>query len=81
MRQAVRIIAVILETYALHTSLIAFVRHIRAVYDEVRKYDDDGGDIPCYHAYIKRAVLLGTIIGSLFVAICDNMIKFCRTMS
>ena len=76
MRQAVRIIAVILETYALHTSLIAFVRHIRAVYDEVRKYDDEGGDIPDYHAYIKRAVLLGTIIGSLFVAICDNLTKF-----
>lgn len=76
MRQAVRIIAVILETYALHTSLIAFVRHIRAVYDEVRKYDDEGGDIPDYHAYIKRAVLLGTIIGSLFVAICDNLSKF-----
>ena len=75
MRQAVRIIAVILETYALHTSLIAFVRHIRAVYDEVRKYGDEGGDIPCYHAYIKRAVLLGTIIGSLFVAICDNLSK------
>nr|DAG37888.1 MAG TPA: hypothetical protein [Caudoviricetes sp.] len=76
MRQAVRIIAVILETYALHTSLIAFVRHIRSVYDEVRKYDDEGGDIPDYHAYIKRAVLLGTIIGSLFVAICDNLSKF-----
>ena len=76
MRQAVRIIAVILETYALHTSLIAFVRHIRAVYDEVRKYDYEGGDIPDYHAYIKRAVLIGTIIGSLFVAICDNLSKF-----
>lgn len=76
MRQAVRIIAVILETYALHTSLMALVRHIRSVYDEVRKYDDEGGDIPDYHAYIKRAVLLGTIIGSLFVAICDNLSKF-----
>lgn len=73
--QAVHIIAVILETYALHTSLIAFVRHIRAVYDEVRKYGDEDGDIPDYHAYIKRAVLLGTIIGSLFVAICDNLSK------
>lgn len=79
--QTIHIIAMILETYALHTSLIAFVQHIRAVYDEIRKYDNEDGDIPCYHAYIKRAMLLGTIIGSLFVAICDNMIKFCRTMS
>lgn len=76
MIQAIRVIATILETYALHTSLMALVRHIRSVYDEVRKYDDEGGDIPDYHAYIKRAVLLGTIIGSLFVAICDNLSKF-----
>lgn len=75
MIQAIRMIAIILETYALHTSLIALVRHIRAVYDEVRKYDGEGDDSPNYHAYVKRAVLLGTIIGSLFVAICDNLNK------